>query len=202
MTSALDLKQLERKAYLTYNQDGFMDLAVGLFILAFGLDMLFYANFAAISPILLLGLFWLAKRKITYPRVGFAKFSPERVRVLKKALLGIQVGLVISALLGLVAFLGFSGYLPGLRGFFRQYSLLLLGAVMAGLFSLAGAMLENWRLHVYAALTLTAFVVGYLIGLHPRFFMIPLGAVITLSGLVVLIRFLRKYPLPAEGEDS
>jgi len=202
MTSEFDLKYLERKVYLTYSQDGLMDLVAGLFVLAFGLDLVLYLNLAAINAALLLMLFWAAKRKITYPRIGFAKFSPERTRMLKKAVLVVQLALLVAMLLGVVAFLGFSGFLPGLRTFFKQYSLLLFGVVLAGLMSLVAVLLDNWRLHIYAALTLSAFAVGRLVDLHPRVFMIPLGAVITISGLAVLIRFLRKYPVPVEREGQ
>jgi hypothetical protein len=202
MRSELELKNLERKVYLTYSQDGLMDLVAGLFVLAFGLDLVLHLNLAAMSSILLLGLFWGAKRMITYPRIGFVKFSPERIRMLKRAVWVMQFALLVAMLLGGVVFLGFSGYLPGLRTFFRQYSLLLFGVVLAGLMSLVAVLLDNWRLHIYAALTLIAFAVGHLVGLHARFFMIPLGVVITISGLVVLIRFLCKYPIPAEQEGQ
>ena len=40
MSRKVDLREIERKTYLAYFQDGLWDILIGLFLLNFGFDML------------------------------------------------------------------------------------------------------------------------------------------------------------------
>jgi E3 ubiquitin-protein ligase DOA10 len=52
------------------------------------------------------------------------------------------------------------------------------------------------RLYAYATLAVIAFVMGYWFNLNFPLLFTVLGAVIVLSGIAVLVRFQRKYPVP------
>ena len=39
MTPDIDLKKLEKKAYLYFHQDGILDILIGFIILVFGIEM-------------------------------------------------------------------------------------------------------------------------------------------------------------------
>ena|GEM_PF-4152315 len=87
MTQNIDLKELERKAYLSYHGDGLLDIFLGLIIVFFSVgiatDILFIGS---IFPPLGVPVFALIKRSLTVPRIGFVHFSGERkARNRKKA---------------------------------------------------------------------------------------------------------------------
>jgi hypothetical protein len=195
VTPALDLEGIERKTYISYHQDGLMDIVVGLFILAFGLEMLVETGFAVYMPIALIALFWLGKRKLTYPRMGFVRFSPERTKM-KKTVAVMKGALLLILLAALAAFLA----LPGSQDYFRQYAFLIFGVLGASIMSLAAFRFEYRRLYAYAALTLITFLTGRMLDLRHALYIVPLGAVVLICGLWMLIRFMRMFPISAEGE--
>ena len=73
-------KQLERMAYLSYQQDGIIDLLVGWATLAFGVNIAMDSSiwtFLGWMPI----IFYVPlKNKITVPRLGYVKFDLNRGR--------------------------------------------------------------------------------------------------------------------------
>ena len=71
--------------------------------------------------------------------------------------------------------------------------------IFMAVFISMGAILSGIkRLYSYAALTLLMFVTDYLLNIPTYLYLIPLGTAILISGVAVLIRFLRKYPKLAE----
>jgi hypothetical protein len=101
----------------------------------------------------------------------------------------------------MVPFLVLSGKIsfpPQWVSWFKEYSFLLFGAVLAVIIGVVAYVFEVSRVYAYAVLTLIAFAGDRLLNMHPSLSLILLGAIVLLSGLVVLIRFLRKYPKVAE----
>ena len=80
MSQSDELKKLSRKAYLSYHQDGLIDILIGLGVLGFGLMMLTDSvvfNMMAWMPI----IFYVPlKNRITVPRFGYVQFTSERVK--------------------------------------------------------------------------------------------------------------------------
>ena len=83
-----------------------------------------------------------------------------------------------------------------------SYSLGILGLVIAAGVSLLAYLLNAARLYAYAVLLFAAFAGGEILSASITTFdafafsVILAGALILLSGLVVLVRFMRRYPLP------
>jgi hypothetical protein len=83
VTKEPNLKEIEKRAYMSYHQDGLLDIFAGLYILGFGLgiimDVLWEFGFGVIMPAILIATvlpIWIeAKRKITMPRIGFVNFG-------------------------------------------------------------------------------------------------------------------------------
>jgi hypothetical protein len=201
MSEAMDLKTLERRAYLLYYEDGLLDLFVGLVLVFFGLQMRF--ELGTMSGMWILWpLVWMAKRLITYPRIGMVKFR-SGAKAREGLVLLIVVGVVFLVFVaGLVLFLGVSGGL-GVRAevlaFLRRYSGLVFGgAIVVVLVSIAAA-LGVKRFYAYAGLALPVFGFGWLAGAALEVPMMATGALVALAGLTVLVRFLRAYPLPGKG---
>ena len=58
------------------------------------------------------------------------------------------------------------------------------------------------RLYAYAALAVIAFAGGYWFNLNFPLLFTVLGAVIVLSGIVVLVQSVRKYPIPKDKQSG
>lgn len=198
MMTESDLRDTERKTYLSYFDDGIADIAGGLTILLFGLGMVFDASTLFIFSWMPMILFWPLKQVITFPRIGYVKFVPERQRKISRNMILLIIAGTLSFLLGIVAFLGTEGVVFDLRDFMMEYSLLLLGAVMAMGFALIAILFEVRRFFGYAALIFGGWLSAYLFDIEPGPPVALAGGAIVLIGSTLLINFLIKYPARSE----
>ncbi|MDH4292277.1 MAG: hypothetical protein OEV56_06690, partial [Dehalococcoidia bacterium] len=76
MVSDVNLKEIQRKVYMSFFQDGLWDIFLGLFMVGWGLAILTEA--AYLPGIYFLGIYfaiWGIKKWLTYPRIGYVRFS-------------------------------------------------------------------------------------------------------------------------------
>ena len=194
MAERVDLRTLERKAYLTYHQDGIVDIFIGLAIITFGvlfLPLFIESSWPAFSVIFILWIISYAsvKRAITVPRIGYVEFKMRRQRrVMALALLLV----VINVILLLLTALGF--LTPELRTFLNTYGVTLIAFIVGGLFIVCGYILEIQRFMGYGVVAIVVFLIDQFFPMHLAIPIIVLGVVITVYGFVLLYQFLRKYP--------
>jgi hypothetical protein len=189
-----DFKNLANRAYVSYHQDGIIDILLGAGISGFGLQML-TANaafmFLTWMPFL---LYMPLKNNITAPRFGYVRFAGEQEeRTCNTRLLLIGL-LTFIAFAGLFVFLLYGRVTPEWRAFIGQYTMLLLGGLAALTLFLAGAVTGLKRLYLYAALTLLFNAAGTWLPIHEGWAVLLLGLVIMTCGFWLLVRFLRTYP--------
>ena len=207
MSRDVNLKELERKAFLFYHQDGLLDIFLGLTILLFGVKVGSGDPFGVIIILYLIYLFlWAAaKRAITIPRIGYVKFrrSPQTAKI------GLATTIVVFPilLLGALVLYGYVSLQPDWMAWLEEYVMLGVGVVMAVFIGASAFLLGIRRLYGYAALTAIVLVGGYVLSVpEPPLQIMALGVLILLSGLVTLARFLRDYPIPTvpveEGGDG
>jgi hypothetical protein len=207
MVNNRDLKELEQKVFRSYFNDGLWDIYGALILLGFGLtivtgwDYLMLA-FAVVAVVLL-----LFRRRMIIPRLGQVKFSSERQTKTKRSKLVATVTLTLTMLLGLVFFVLYStNNIPGwLETWMGDYFFVAFGGAIALLVAAAATIVGVRRYYVYAALTFIAFVLASI--LRPDDMEgIPIliaGGIIVISGVAILMRFLRKYPLsPQENSGA
>ena len=72
---------------------------------------------------------------------------------------------------------------------------------MAILLSALGLLYDFPRLLGYAVLVLAVFLGGQALSIHPPVYVAVAGAPILVAGLFMLVRFLRRHPLP-EGPEG
>ena len=92
MQTDIDLKQIQRRVYMSYFQDGLWDILLGVFLVCWGLMVTF--DFVAV-----MGGFWLVfymlilglKRWLVYPRAGYIKIAEARRNQIKMVILGAVV---------------------------------------------------------------------------------------------------------------
>jgi hypothetical protein len=214
MSEITNLRQLQQRIFqLTIFEDGLWDLLLGII-------MMFLAIYPVtrelLGPVLNVVLFLgvmalavagqlLARRVISEPRIGYVQ--PRRSRGLR-LILGITIlmvlitfGLLLLTLLSPVSAPASDLTLeltPG-RGYMVEIIVLL---AMGGLFSALGYLFGVRRLYFYGWMLGFANLASvYMEHYSGWTFLIPLAiaaGIIMIVGLVLLIRFLRKYSPPDE----
>ncbi|MBU7015818.1 MAG: hypothetical protein HXS52_03915 [Theionarchaea archaeon] len=207
MTPEMNLKEMERKAWTAYFDDGILDITVGLFVLAFGIGMTTqYATVAAFAWMAVF-FFGAAKKSITLPRVGLVKFSPEREERMKKEISFFVIFFSMTALIGLAFFLTLTTDLPQtIRTLVGEMALVGYELIIAVGILLVGYWKQIKRFYLYGGFFLIVIVAGLLIDLpeaNPLTIMMyeftGTGVLILLGGFVVLARFFRRYPRQEGG---
>jgi len=198
MAEKIDLKKIERKAYMSYHQDGLIDVFAGFLILSFGLWLILdMAWMGWILWFVAVSAYAAAKRVFTVPRIGFVKFAPHRVKALQTIAV---IVFSLSALLGVVAFMQTAeGGTPPWLLFAIENHMLVIGVSVATSFCVVGYTFRIKRMYAYALLTLIMFVTGHFLYYALHYYMILLGTLILLFGLAMLIRFIHRYPLSTTG---
>jgi len=196
MSYELDMKEIERQVYLSYSEDGLVDIAIGVVITAWGL-MLTQEPTGLIGLIGLLGMgiWYIGKRTITIPRIGVIEPSPK----MERRLTNLAVFLIV---LGLVVFVGILLSRAVGSSMISDYSLGILGLVLAAPVALLAYLLNASRMYIYSVILFISFAGGEILAKSITAFdafalsVILGGGLILLSGIVVLLRFIRKYPRP------
>ena len=197
MSPTTEFKLLERRAYLSYHQDGVIDIIVGLGMLGFGIYLAIDQLFFMLAAWLFLMAYVPLKRWITVPRFGYIEFSLVRTHSQKRRGLISMTFLVI--LLAFILLVGIPGVLPGgILTTLRIYKELLFGIIFIFLLFGAALMSELIRFSAYAGLAVLLTVMAYWLWLPAYAYTLALGGLILLSGLWMLTRFLRRYPLVPE----
>ena len=195
MTQRIDLKEIERKTRITLHQDGLDEILVGL---SLGIMAIFFLDFR-LSIAMIAGcaiqilLKPACRRRITYPRVGYAKLPEPKDKATGRKIFVIAIVLV---LIGTGLF-----FVSQLRWLLPLY----LGIVLAGVI-----LAQVWRnANTYDYFIIGLFLASGLIGLllvsldfEPRVASAiqgwGLAGLLIPIGIVRLNLFLHKYPKLAE----
>jgi hypothetical protein len=203
VTKEPNLKEIERRAYMSYHQDGLLDIFVGLYILGFGLgiymDIIWEYGFGSIMPAILIAAvlpIWIAaKRKITMPRIGFVKFGARGSNKLFAIFLGIMVaGLGVFFVFTFATFQGARQWLD----LIFQNGMLVVGFGSLAVCLLFGYSMGLKRLYAYGVLALVALVIGHFMGIFFAYILLALGLTVMVAGFALLIGFVRKYPVQGD----
>lgn len=201
MSQSADYRKLEHKTYLYYHQDGLLDLIVGAIVFGVGLNEATDSPIWSFIALMLIIAYVPLRNRITFPRLGYVKFKTTRGGV-NLLLVGILVMVVLAlGVVGILLTLG-SGNSPSpVTHWIRQGPLLLYALLGLIGFSLFGLVIRLGRLYLYALLSVVIFSGGHLLNLPMSLpFLILAGAILAI-GTVLLIRFVRKYPVSAEETD-
>jgi hypothetical protein len=201
MNQKINLKEIERKAYTSYHQDGILEITIASIVLLFAVVMIgdmpwlgAFVGFLAVS------FYASMKKLITVPRIGYVKFQPQRAQ--KMVALTLVLG-VVCMVAGMFAFIQTtSSGAPDWLLFLIDNYMLTIGAVVAALFLLGGYAFKTKRIYAYALLTLVMFVGGHFLSFPLYYYLTVLGITVLVSGLAMMIRFVNKYPKATETVDA
>ena len=203
MSTQKDFDILKRKVYLSYHKDGILDLVAGSVVLGFGLNMLTdNIAFLMVGWFMML-MYYFLKQRITIPRFGFVRIDSEKkTRMLSWISVGIGV-LVLLLFFGLGFFVNREPASPEAEALLRRYHMVPLSGMLFGLPALAAAIfLGLKRFYLYAFLAVGLPLLGAWLDIETYIPIVTTGAVILTFGAILLVGFLKKYPLNAEGEDA
>jgi hypothetical protein len=209
MSAMLDLREIERRAFRSTYQDGLWDMCWGAIVMAMAISMhrpedgYGPANIilATVVPVVAGGLFWLGKKLITLPRMGQVRFGPARKR--RGRTLAIILGLVVLVQAGIVGLTALGGLDPQvgaqINGFLADHSLerlavAALGSLFVGPAMILIAYFSDFPRGYYIAIMMSL-AVFVMILLNRPIYALIIGGLIVLPGLVLFVRFLKRYPL-------
>lgn len=203
MSTSMDLKEIERRAYLSYYGDGLLDIFVGLVIMSIPFHIVTDTVWmSGIMIGILLPMWAVGKRFITIPRMGLVKFGSARTGSLVRMYAAVVVGLFITFMAGIGVFLAAKDTIPPwldvTLGWLAENSLLALGFVSLAILSFGAAMSGINRLYGYGLLGLITLAAGHFLGGSGALFTALWGALVILCGLFLLARFIRQYPVASE----
>ena len=207
----------KRIVQLTNYEDGLWDILLGLVMIMLSI---YPITRELLGPELNLVLFLVAlallvvgqsaaRRYISTPRLGYAK---QRRTPKTKLLVVLTAGLVLLTLGFVIATLLSPGWIPQLSSSSSTSWISDLAVDIAvmfaivGLFSLLGYLFGVTRLFVYGWLLGAAFVLSAALSIYQGWTLnMPLAiasGIIIGTGIVLLVRFIRKYPILMEGNDD
>jgi hypothetical protein len=200
MKNNINLKEIERRAFLSYHKDGIIDIYLGMGIaLASSIFLDFFPGLMGIIPILPI-MYAASKKQYTIPRLGYVKFSSTTKGRARNSLTLAMILGTVSAVAGLFAFYtslssGYHWIEPIIENWKISAAVLLLVV-----FSLFGYVSELRRMYYYALVSFLVFSAGIFIPVPGYWFIIIVGGIICLNGVIHLYWFTQEYPLEQTRE--
>jgi hypothetical protein len=213
MSNQINLKALERKAFRSTYEDGLWDIYWGLIVICMAFFV--YRPATGYSPLNIIltmctfivayALLWAAKKFITLPRMGQVRFGA--VRKQKARTLAIILGVFVIVQGGIVLLTALSWRNPELAakinsflpaGSMERLMVATVGSLFVGPSLIVIAYFSDFLRGYYISI-LMALAVFLMILLNQPVYPVIIGGVIIVPGVVLLVQFLRKYPLHREA---
>jgi len=201
--STQDFSPLKRKVYLAYHQDGILDLVAGSVVLGFGTFMLTDNIAFLMAGWFMMMMYIFLKNRITVPRFGYVRIDSEK-KALMKSWISVGIGVLVLLLFFLLPiFLRRNPTSPEMEALVRRYHMVPLSTMLFGLPALGAAIfLGLKRFYLYALLAAGLPLLGALLNIETYIPIVTTGTVILVIGAILLVNFLKKYPLNVESEDG
>lgn len=197
----VNLKDVEKRTYVAYHQDGIIDVFIGVYILVFAagiiinniLELSTWFVGPAILPAIMIPLWISIKKKVTIPRIGYVKFKTNNV----SKITGLFLGTLVSGVLFffLFTFGSTQSWTQPIKEVIISNSMVVVGATTFTISSVFAYVMGLKRLYAYGMLTLTLFAVGQFIGFPFEYIVLTIGMTTICYGVILLWKFTKKYPL-------
>lgn len=194
------LESLESQVYRRAYSDGVIDMFVGVSLLWIGaawISLPDFAGLAGVLPAVFVPVAMAARKRVVEGRFGYVKWTEPRRNKERRILVGLLGAGMLLFLAGIAVFFlvdqsivsddSLETFMPGLLAWLLAVLSLALAYAMAA-----------WRFAVYAVVLAAAGVVTAMQDANPGWSMLISGAVVTITGVVMLIRFLGDNPVPGE----
>ncbi|MCW4034626.1 MAG: hypothetical protein NWF03_04610 [Candidatus Bathyarchaeota archaeon] len=201
MNQKINMKQIERKAYTSYHEDGILEITVAVVVFTFAIMMMIDMPWlGGIAGALAVSFYAGIKKLVTIPRIGYVRLPVQRAQ--KITAIALVLG-IVAMVAGMFAFVQTtSSGVPDWLLFLIDYYMITIGVAVAVLFLLGAYAFKTTRMYAYALLTATMFVGGYFLTYPLYYYLAALGTIILAAGLFMLARFINKYPKPTQTMDA
>jgi hypothetical protein len=217
MSVSINLKELERRVYRRTYEDGLLEIYLGGILVSFSVFAFNLFPGDTFEPIIALGLFlavmmisnlvyWMGKKYITLPRIGMINFGQQRQKRKRELVMALVVIVAIQVVAILLQFTLFA--YPELRlrispFLGEHFGNSLVIAIVAAFFVAPGLLLRAYYMEIprgYFHAVITSLAIFFMIIFDQAWWMTAAGVVIMIEGIIHLIQFMRKYPLPSKNE--
>ncbi|NIP28704.1 MAG: hypothetical protein GWN67_15130 [Phycisphaerae bacterium] len=200
MKQQVNIKEIEHKTFSQSQQDGLMELVLGICLLAMSTRLLsrVLIGMFPIAIILFSPILSALRNRFTYPRTGYVKLIDDKP---KDVIAGIAlVTLIVIAVLA-VAFFLFANVRD--FGLWMKWVPLWAGVILAIMFVSLSAKSTVVRYYIFAVYSLIAGLVLSILKFTEvetgtLLYFLAMGVFLAPFGLVLFIRFLRKHPETAK----
>jgi len=201
MDRTFSLQKLEKNSWKALFKSGLFEIAIGLVLVVSSIchifdDLRYYFMPLYLIPVLFL---ILTKKNIVMPRMGMVKFSKQRRR--KSTLFHIVITAVLLFLV-LLTVMSATTYLPE----YIAPEIIITSIILLICFA-AAYFLDFTRLFLYGIVIAGAFNLNEFLRENPGslpdggYAYLVASIVFLITGGIYFFRFLKKYPIPAEGTD-
>ncbi|UCD00821.1 MAG: hypothetical protein JSV23_08020 [Promethearchaeota archaeon] len=209
MKENIDLKTIEEKILKTGHQHGLFDLLIGFIVAGMAFGPIFreslpepyrYFLWPLILVIIAQILAFIIIKYVIQPRTGIVKPGPSLKSTRKKLLIFTSIHFVF---LLIIFILPFTGIASGIKVTGIVF-ILIIGLFFMPFFITIAYLLKYPRAYVIGILIWMAIIINELmydpIDYRIRWLLSygVIGLIIFFMGLVIFVRFLKKYPLPKE----
>ena len=197
MSATIDLLEIKKNAYSDSQQDGLIEVMMGVILMAFG--GFFYSTVFAFYILLIIfsgRIVEFIRRRHTYPRIGVVKFHRDNP---KDALTGVFL-FELAVIIITITLITISGNVTD-HSSWVNWAPLFLGMILVGPLTHAGSRSGSVRYTGYAILPVILGIFFSLVEPGSGYtglilYLITTGGFLVLGGPTIFIRFLRKYPQP------
>ena len=192
----MNIKKLEKDTWKSQFIDGTTDIGIGILIaiatvLRFNPGISYYHYLWMLLPA---PFMFLAKKYIVNPRMGNVKFSKERI---KKDRLVVLIGAIIIAIFFSILFILITTKNEWLQSI--HYPMMIIAVALFIAWSLIAYFRDFPRLYIYAFLAaISVIFTGTNVQNNPMgvFTWSLTSIVMIVIGIILLVKFIKKYPIP------
>jgi len=199
MSQNLDVRKVEQRVWRASQQDGLMEVAIGILLAATALQIR-VTGLTAIWIVVLVSLapgLEAIRKRVTYPRIGYVELAQEEP---KKTVRGIGV-YTLGVFAGLALAFAIFGDIGDWR-LWSRWSPTLSGVLLSGGMIYAAGKSGAARYYAFMVLAVGLGIAFSILVPEPytnlTLYLLMLGGVFILCGAITFLRFLHKNPLPAE----
>ncbi len=212
MTENVDLKKIEKNILKTGHQHGFFDMLIGFMVMGMAFGPFFRESLPSpykyfLWPLILIIiaelLLFIILKYIIQPRTGIVKPGPSIKSMRRKLFIVISIQFVIQLIFIVILIIG-NGSGMHVEGILF---ILIVGLFIIPIFGIIAYLMKYSRLYLIGMLIWLAILINELL-YDPLAYEIRwlisygiMGGIIFSIGLVIFIRFLKKYPLHREVMD-
>jgi len=196
MTEVPELADVKERIARQYEQDGLLESLMGFALLIGGLSLASHggSSYLGIFPVFFVIFAKAWRRKITYPRLGYAGFLEQERRQRKTRVLITMLMVVAALALGILIYLALAGKMGDMEFLSGPSGKLIFGAAIAIIIATVAAVRKATHLYYFAVLVNLLVIGAYMLNISGGYALALTGLLLLILGVVRLILFLRANP--------